>query len=446
MAADAGVDPVGVARPTDSAREFGRILAAQVGSTFGSQLAFVATPLAAYLLTGSAAAAGIVGVFNAITRTVTALFGGVLADRRNQRSVMLVCDLARAVANLLLVVLILRRVGGLGAFCLLITVEGFFSALFTPSQTVAVRRITPPELLVTRLARSESASWAAALAGPPLGGLLFTLNPAWPFAGNAVSYLFSAWCLSRLRTSFAVRGAAPGSTAEPARGAPRPAELLAGLRYVAHDRFLRAVVAQIALHNIALGALSIIVVVGATQRGVADAAIGVLVAAQALGALVGGLCAGAALRRIRAGRVVLLTGWTWVALMPLIAATHDWALQAGLLALLWFLAPVQRTVVGTYQGQTVPDGLLGRVSSAVLLLSGALAAVGPGVGGGLLHVGALPLTVGVLVAVTLPPLVFSTFVARIGGVTVEPARSPARPRPDASSPGAAGGHPAADVT
>ena len=194
--------------------------------------------------------------------------------------------------------------------------------------------------------------------------------------------------------------------------------MLAGLRVLGEDHFLRAVILQIMLHNVALGALSIIVVVGAQQRGVAGLSIGVIVASQAVGAIIGSFSTMFLVRRVAAGTVILLTGWMWVALIPLVIVLTNVIALSMLLAFLWIFVPVQRTVLGTYRAQRLPLSMLGKVVSASTLLTGALAAVGPGLGGTLLDRHNVVVTIGCLVAITMIPMIFSTFINRIGRITL----------------------------
>jgi MFS transporter len=396
-------------------RQFAKILTAQGLSVLGSQFAFVALPLAVYVVTGSASSAGVVGIVNALSRTATFLVGGAVADRFRQTTIMIICDLGRLVGNLLLFWIIFSRSSdSLLVLCLLVVVEGVLSALFTPAEVVAIRRIVSAERLPARLARSESVSWTAALVGPPIGGMLFAVNPSFPFLGNAASYVLSAALIA-----VTVVSRQAGGEPHEAVSSRRPAQLLQGLRFVLADRFLRSATLQIALHNVALGALSIIVLVGAQQRGVPGGLIGVMVGAQALGALLGSLCAPWVLRRLTAGQTVLLTGWSWIVLIPIIVLVHHWLLLSVLLGLLWFVAPMQRTVIGAYQGQRAATAMLGRVNSGYTLLTASLAALGPGIGGVLLAAGNPGLSVCAFVALTVPPVLWSTFVSRISTTRID---------------------------
>ena len=56
----------------------------------------------------------------------------------------------------------------------------------------AVRRLVPSDQLGEAVARNESRTFGAMLAGPPLGGLLFGIGRVVPFLVDACSYAASA--------------------------------------------------------------------------------------------------------------------------------------------------------------------------------------------------------------------------------------------------------------
>jgi predicted MFS family arabinose efflux permease len=186
------------------------------------------------------------------------------------------------------------------------------------------------------------------------------------------------------------------------------AELGRGFRRLAADVFLRLTTVQVALHNIALGALSLIVVLRAEQQGLPGVLIGVLVAAQAAGALLGSLAAPRLLDRLAAGRIVLMTGWSWCGLVPVIAFTGRPALVLPCLVALWFLVPVQRSVIGLYQVRATPDAQVGRVVSAFSVVTTSLSGLGLLLGGYLLESAAPMVTAVVLGAITLAPVLVSS--------------------------------------
>lgn len=383
-----------------ASRDFTRLWVAGAASTLGSQLAFVALPLFAFALTGSAAFAGLLGFANALTRTLAGIPAGLVVDRCDRKSVMVWCDALRAVAISALVVLALAGRLEAWSLVLLIAVEGALSVLFAPAETAALRHVVPSAELPVAFARNESRSWAAALVGPPLGGLLFSLAPVLPFVGNAVAYVLSLLAIVGVRTDLSV----PRRPAE-----PRPlAELGRGFRRLAADVFLRLTTVQVALHNVALGALSLIVILRAGQQGLPGVLIGVLVASQAMGALLGSLAAPRLLDRLAAGRIVLITGWSWCGLVPVIAFTGQLAVVLPCLMALWFLVPVQRSVIGLYQVRATPDAQVGRVSSAFAVVTTALSGLGLLLGGYLLESATPTVTAVVLGTITLAPVLVSS--------------------------------------
>ncbi|WEO93115.1 MFS transporter [Streptomyces sp. FXJ1.172] len=65
------------------------------------------------------------------------------------------------------------------------------TAVFSTAEHAAVRNLVSLDRLTTAVARNEARTYGVSLAGPPLGGLLFGIGRALPFADNALSFLLS---------------------------------------------------------------------------------------------------------------------------------------------------------------------------------------------------------------------------------------------------------------
>ena len=61
--------------------------------------------------------------------------------------------------------------------------------------------------------------------------------------------------------------------------------------------------------------------------------------------------------------------WVWALLMPLIAFVPNPYVLGAVFALMAFVGPAWNVVIGAYQLAITPDRLLGRVSSAELLVA-----------------------------------------------------------------------------
>jgi hypothetical protein len=83
-------------------REFRRVWLSQLVSQTGSQMQSVALHWHAYLLTGSPLALGFVGLTRALPTILFSLWGGVVADRRDRRHVMLAAQSVMTVGALTL--------------------------------------------------------------------------------------------------------------------------------------------------------------------------------------------------------------------------------------------------------------------------------------------------------------------------------------------------------
>src|SRR5690606_11001839 len=102
-----------------------------------------------------------------------------------------------------------------------------------------LRAIVPPAELRTVTGRFEQVTWLSTAVGPPLGGAkVGVLGPAVAAASDALSYLFSAAFLRRVRVP---------EPAPPERTGSRLADLGRGWRAIGADPELRALLANNAL-------------------------------------------------------------------------------------------------------------------------------------------------------------------------------------------------------
>jgi hypothetical protein len=142
------------------------------------------------------------------------------------------------------------------------------------------------------------------LAGPPLGGALFSLARALPFVVDAISYAFSTLSLLAMRTPFQ-------EEREPDRSSLR-SRLADGLRFLWGEPFLRTCALLYGLANfIGPGLLLAVVVIGSRQ-GLSGGEVGALVAAFGACLLLGSFLSPPVRRLLPVRAVLLLKLWTWL--------------------------------------------------------------------------------------------------------------------------------------
>ena len=251
-------------------RDFLLLQTGQLLSGIGTQSGLIAYPLLVLALTGSAAKAGVVAFARALSSTVLALPAGVMADHWDRRRLMIGADAVRVLAVGCLVVAILSDRLAFWMIPLVAFVEGSGAALFHAAEAGALRAVVPVRQLPGAAGARSGRMAVVWLAGPPLGGALFTLARVLPFLVDVVSYAFSTVSLLAMRTPFQQERA-------PDRSSLR-SRLAEGARFVWGHRFLRTCALLFGLANfIGPGVLLAVVVLGRRQ-GLSGGRVGLLLA------------------------------------------------------------------------------------------------------------------------------------------------------------------------
>ncbi len=158
----------------------------------------------------------VTGVF--LSRAVPMLFAGpiagVLLDRMNRKHVMIASDLARAVIALGFIGCLYYKADWL--LFALSAMLMFASPFFTSGRSSILPRIATPEELHTANTMTQTTSWASLTIGAFLGAVGVQSGYRLAFLFNALSFVISALCISRLRVPGGFRPAS-GKDAEPHR-------------------------------------------------------------------------------------------------------------------------------------------------------------------------------------------------------------------------------------
>lgn len=365
-------------------RDFRLLLVGGLVSNIGSWLIVIAVPYHAYQLTGSPTSTALTLAAESLPALVIGPAAGVFVDRWDHRRVLIVTDLVCAVA--LIGIPLADRPDRLWLLYAAVLVENTASTFFAPAARALRPAVvgTGPELSAANSLLAVCGG-VVRLAGPPLGAVLLTgFGLSTVVVVDLATYLVSALAVACTRTR--------SGAVEPAAGLAKvPAELLAGLRFVAGHRVLRGVL----LVNFGFWAtdavFSALLIPFMTGRfGGRPALLGVQLSALGAGYLIGGPLSGRLVERW-SPRVTLVAGLLGVGGCFLVLANAPNAVVAvvatGLAGVPGALVYV--TVETTVQRRT-PKPLLGRAgatffaSDAAAGLVGALVAalVGSGMGAG----------------------------------------------------------------
>ncbi len=159
---------------------------------------------------------------------------GVLLDRMDRKRIMILSDLVRAVIALGFIFAI--PVGRTWLLYLLSGLLMFASPFFTSGRAAILPSIANRQELHTANSLTQLTQWTALAVGSLLGGVSVTVaGYKLAFIFNALSFVFSAFCISRLHTGGGFRSAtgdANTSSITESRVLRPWREYVAGLRYM----------------------------------------------------------------------------------------------------------------------------------------------------------------------------------------------------------------------
>jgi MFS family permease len=394
-------------------------------SMFGSRISGIAGPLLVLSMGGGPIRAGAVGSCALLARMVFQLPGGQLADRFDQRRLMVAMDAMRLVAVGSIPLAALLHVLTFSQLMVVALIEGAASAVFGATAMVFLRVLVSRGLFSRAMSQSMAQQGATALLGPVVGGALFGVDPILPFVADAASYLVGGLLL----LAISVRGhrSADGS---PDTGDQTDQRVTAGLRWLRGRPALLRITLSCSVINLISAATSMATVVVMDDHGTPASVIGVVMACGGTGMFFGALLATRIIAAFK-GWLYLVTGLAWAAsLATLAASSAPWAVGV-VLTFLALLSPSSGVLFFQLLRDEVPKDLYGRVIAAQQLLGVGVAVAGP-------------LLAGVLVAAfggTYLWLVLAGGCLLAAVLTIRPL--PNSPAPGAPAPAAGPAQPAA---
>jgi hypothetical protein len=263
-------------------RTFARYLAAESISVLGSGMATVALAFAV-LEFGGVIELGIVLLAREVPTVAFLLLGGVIADRRPRRSILIASDLLQGGAQVVTAVLLFSGSASLWNIALLQAVFGFAAAFSGPAITGMVKESVSDARLQEANALLGLSSSVFYIAGPAIGALIVTAgSPAWALAIDAVTFLASAGLIASMRLTSTVRLASTSMVDD----------LRSGWREFVARPWAVAMIVSFGLFQLTLfPALQVLGPLVAKEQLGGAGAWGTILALQSVGAVLGGVYA-----------------------------------------------------------------------------------------------------------------------------------------------------------
>ncbi len=292
-------------------RDFTMVVIGQIISLFGNAILRFALPL--YLLreTDSSSLFGAVTACAFIPMVIFSLFGGVIADRKNKRNIMVALDFTTA-AVVLGFSFALGSVSLVPLMIAVLMILYGISGIYQPAVQASIPLIADQQVLMQGNAVINMVSTLAGLLGPIIGGVLFGAFGIMPILYISVGcFVFSAVMEIFIHIPFTKN--ADGKSILGAVGS----DLSDSYQFIKKDKpIFISVLGILALFNLIFSAMLIvgIPVIVVQILGMSDTALGITQGAMGLGGLAGGMIAGAV-----AGKIRLKSGWLFLIICSLAA-------------------------------------------------------------------------------------------------------------------------------
>jgi predicted MFS family arabinose efflux permease len=422
-------------------RDFRLLWSGQAVSLLGSQTSRVAYPLLVLAMTGSPAKAGVAGFAGLLGYLLFPLPAGGLADRYDRKRIMITCDAIRlaAVGSV--------AVAGWAAHISYPQVlaagfaEGTATVFFNLAQRAALPLLVHPSQRAAAIGQNEARINAAQLAGPPLGGALYGLSVAAPFAADALSYVVSLFSVPFIKAPMQ----RPHGSPAPRRHRSLRAELREGLAWTWQQPFLRYSALFAACVNVLWQVLALGLIVLARHDGATSAEVGIIVGCMGAGGLAGALAAPWLTTRAPAGLTITGCMWIWTILLGLLALVRDPLWLCPAVAVIGLALPAWNVSVQTFRTQITPNQLLGRTSSVTMQIAWGTMPLGSLLAGFLLQSLSPPAAMAVIAAAMAAISVTATAVPPVRDAGRRDTAPAADADGDPDNPGIPGNADAADA-
>jgi MFS family permease len=348
-------------------RHFRRLWAGQVVSGMGSQLTLVAVSFQAYSLTQSTLVVGLIGMAQLVPLLAGALWGGTLADAMDRKRVLVVTQIAMALAVGGLVVNASLAHPAVWPLFVCTAAGAGLQGVDWPTRRAALPMLVPDEDMTAAIALQTTIQQLALVAGPALAGVLIaTIGLAPVYSIDVASYGVALVAAVMLPALVPSGGGTPMSLRSMAEG----------FAHLRKERLLSATY-LIDLNAMIFGMpRAVFPALAVELYGGGAGVVGLLYAAPGAGALVGSLVTGWCSRVRHQGRAIVVCVIIWGATIAVFGVIPVLWIGLLLLAAAGAADVISAVFRQAVQQRAVPDHLQGRLSGTFF----AVVAGGPRLG------------------------------------------------------------------
>ena len=389
------------AGPKRLGHSYFKLLSASTISNLGDGIAIVAYPWLASAITRNPLLISLVIVVQRLPWLVFSLPAGVITDRYDRRTLMVISNTVRAALTLLVAFAVLGKQGGLpgpdqisdaatvittdtGLYILILVATlllGVAEVLYDNSAQTFMPSIVHPGNLEKANGRLWSSEMVAnTLVGPPFGALLIALAFALPFFVDAATFGVSAALIVLIPKCSRATGTSV-DTEVPDRK-PWRTELTDGFRWLWGHNLLRPMAIILGLLNmLATMTTATIVLFSQEVLDTTPTEFAIMGTGGAIGGIVGGGTASGISKRIGSGPSLWLTLIVGGATTFAIGLMNWWPPVWLMMGIFMLVAVLWNVITVSLRQTIIPDTLLGRVNSVYRFFAWGMMPVGAVLGG-----------------------------------------------------------------
>ncbi|MDD5409048.1 MAG: MFS transporter [Candidatus Omnitrophica bacterium] len=328
-------------------------------SLIGTNMQFVAQGWLVFQLTNSAFLLGVVGFLGAIPVFVLSLFGGVLADRVNKRSILFFTQIAFMFLAFLLAVLTQFRLIRPQQIMLIALLNGIIMAFDAPARQSIVVELVGKKHLFNAITLNSVAFNSSRIIGPAIAGVLISIiGMSGCFYLNGVSFLAVIAALFWIKLG--------GSMARNNNSAFK--DLKKGLVFISCNRSMLGLLSLVSVMSLfGISYIMLMPVFASNVLHVGVRGLGVLMSSIGLGALIGSLILARLGDFKHKGKLLTWSVFLFSLLLINFSLSKSYIWSVVSLILLGSVSLPATAVINTLLQVNVPDEFRGRVMGLFMI-------------------------------------------------------------------------------
>ena len=340
-------------------RNYRILFPASVLSNIGTWAQRIAQDWLVLELTNSAQLLGIITALQFLPSLLLSLYGGVLADRFDKRTLLIITNIGAGLGSLTLGLLVVTGVVEVWHVAVLAFVVGVFGALDAPVRTSFNSELVGQKDIPSAISLNSANFNAGRLIGPAASGFLIVLfGTGLSFIINSFTYVVVVVALALMRKEDLFISVKPDSGAK----------LKQAIQYVLGQREILLVMIAVFFATTFGLNFQIFMAVMATQEfGKGPAEFGLLGSILAVGSFIGVLIS-ARLEHLRVPKFVMLGGVLFGSLLMVTAWMPTYATFAAILPLVGGVALMTLISANSFVQTNCEPKLRGRVMGIYLLI------------------------------------------------------------------------------